>query len=66
MPASLPPERTCPCGARIGRYHPLCRKCRARLRWERRAAAAEQKDSRRNQHRDKAMIRIALPDAAAI
>ena len=28
---------TCPCGARLGTGHPtLCRKCVARLRWNRR------------------------------
>jgi hypothetical protein len=53
MPASLPPERSCPCGARTSRYHPLCRKCRARLRWERRAAGADKAAEPRGKRRSK-------------
>lgn len=26
---------TCPCGARAAERHGICRKCRARARWER-------------------------------
>jgi hypothetical protein len=40
-------ERTCPCGARAHPPHLVCRKCRDRDRWERRAAGAARRAARR-------------------
>jgi hypothetical protein len=40
-------EQTCPCGARAYPPHLVCRKCRDRDRWERRASGAARRTARR-------------------